>query len=125
MKVPWMIKKLILKVTPKQQIEFSKEGFSIQMSGGPKTPKPEVGKWGEKFSHTNPRGLPVTLLIKLAKDPVLGTCVKGRSEHKEGVDLFTRYMQGDEMVLEIGPKRSLIEDGKVMKCRRYFKRSAK
>ena len=39
---------------------------------------------------------------------------------QEGTDFATRWMEGEEMVLEIGPKKSRVDSSKVVSCRRFF-----
>ena len=49
--VPWLVKKMILKIKPKMIIELSATGFKFTMSGGPKS-KVEEGQVRRSYIHT-------------------------------------------------------------------------
>ncbi|GMH99492.1 hypothetical protein TrVE_jg3875 [Triparma verrucosa] len=110
--VPWLVKKMILKIKPKMIIELSATGFKFTMSGGPKS-KVEEGQWNVTFPSTNPRGDEIMNTTTYRIDESKGLCLetKLKNEERGTEDVLTRYIRDGECVLQLGPKLSL-KDGK-------------
>ncbi|GMH91962.1 hypothetical protein TL16_g12209 [Triparma laevis f. inornata] len=121
--VPWLVKKMILKIKPKMTIELTDATFKISMTGGQKT-KVDEGEWGVPFKGQNPRGdaLLVTTTYRIDKSKGLCVVTTSKNELRGNVELMTRYMKDGECVLLVGPKIS-VKDGKTeVSSERFFKR---
>ena len=121
MKVPWLIARLVKSVKPSQDLEFSAQGFTITMKGGPKGPTTEACAWDKELAVTTPRGEEGTLLCSYAFQ---GSSVKVKSKIRTatGLDLVFRQIVGEELVMTCGPKVSA-RDGKTrVSMKRIFKR---
>ena len=122
MKVPFLIKKLIKSVKPKQELKFYDQGFDITMLGGPK-PVNNVGRFNIPMKVKDPRGQEGMLSLTYTKHPVTSDVViHNRFETKEGVDVGSRFIIDDELHMKMGPKISSKDGITVCSAVRIFKR---
>jgi hypothetical protein len=94
------------------------------MSGGPKPPKVEEGQWGVPLKTTNPRGFEGDLLMTYQVHPDGSLVVHSKLTTANGVDVLSRYMQGDELILKIGPRVSAKDGKTLVEMKRIFKRKS-